>query len=97
MCLFALDLTVTDGAQNYRESRNIPLGAEHKIMTKTVTNFDNLTLIQKVQIFQKALEQSDGKDLERVLWLKVRALQSTVCVLCVRVCVCVRVSVTMFE
>jgi FKBP12-rapamycin complex-associated protein len=63
--------TIHDLIKHYRESRNMQLSMEHKIMTKTVTNFDNLTVLQKVQVFQKALEASDGKDLERVLWLKV--------------------------
>ena len=64
--------TLHDLIKSYRESRGIPLSTEHKILSKTVTNFDNLMLIQKVQLFEKALEQTDGKDLERILWLKSR-------------------------
>ena len=64
--------TLHDLIKGYRESRGMPLSGEHKILSKTVQNFDNLVLIQKVQLFQKALDQSDGKDLERVLWLKSR-------------------------
>lgn len=33
-------------------------------------DYDNLTLMQKVEVFQYALDQTTGQDLYRVLWLK---------------------------
>ena len=33
---------------------------------------DQLTLLRKVQVFLRAMEESPGRDLERVLWLKSR-------------------------
>jgi FKBP12-rapamycin complex-associated protein len=33
-------------------------------------DYDNLTLIQKVEVFEYALENTTGQDLYKVLWLK---------------------------
>lgn len=33
-------------------------------------DYDNLTLMQKVEVFQYALDQTNGQDLYKVLWLK---------------------------
>jgi phosphatidylinositol kinase/protein kinase (PI-3 family) len=33
-------------------------------------DYENLTLLQKVEVFEKALENTTGQDLYRVLWLK---------------------------
>lgn len=35
-------------------------------------DYDNLTLMQKVEVFQYALDNTTGQDLYRVLWLKSR-------------------------
>lgn len=35
-------------------------------------DYDNLTVIQKVEVFQFAFEKTSGQDLYRVLWLKSR-------------------------
>lgn len=39
-------------------------------MQQMAPNYDALTLMQKVEVFQYALDTTDGVDLERVLWLK---------------------------
>jgi len=33
-------------------------------------DYENLTLLQKVEVFEYALENTTGQDLYRVLWLK---------------------------
>lgn len=33
-------------------------------------DYDNLTLMQKVEVFKYALDQTTGQDLHKVLWLK---------------------------
>ncbi|KAL0577906.1 phosphatidylinositol kinase-related protein kinase tor1, partial [Marasmius crinis-equi] len=44
--------------RDYRESR------------KMAPDYENLTLLQKVEVFEYALENTTGQDLYRVLWLK---------------------------
>jgi FKBP12-rapamycin complex-associated protein len=39
-------------------------------MYQMAPDYDNLTLMQKVEVFQYALDQTTGQDLCKVLWLK---------------------------
>lgn len=34
------------------------------------SNYDNLTLMQKVEVFEHALANTQGDDLARLMWLK---------------------------
>lgn len=36
-------------------------------------DYDHLTVIQKVEVFEHALESTSGEDLHRVMWLKSRS------------------------
>ena len=36
-------------------------------------DYDHLTVIQKVEVFEHALECTSGEDLHRVMWLKSRS------------------------
>jgi serine/threonine-protein kinase mTOR len=56
--------------KEYRESRRILLNIEHRIMLQMAPDYDNLTLMQKVEVFGYAMDNTTGKDLYRVLWLK---------------------------
>jgi FKBP12-rapamycin complex-associated protein len=56
--------------RDYRESKKILLNIEHRLMLQMAPDYDNLTLMQKVEVFQYALEQTTGHDLAKVLWLK---------------------------
>jgi FKBP12-rapamycin complex-associated protein len=62
--------TVHQLIRDYRQSRNIILNIEHRLMLQMSSDYDNLSLIQKVEVFEFALESTNGMDLERVLWLK---------------------------
>lgn len=42
------------------------------IMFQMAPDYENLTLLQKVEVFEYALENTTGQDLYRVLWLKSR-------------------------
>jgi len=46
------------------------LNVEHRLMLQMAANYDDLTLIQKVEVFEYALENTQGSDLDKVLWLK---------------------------
>jgi len=56
--------------RDYRESRKILLNIEHRLMQQMAPNYESLTLMQKVEVFQYALENTTGQDVYRVLWLK---------------------------
>jgi phosphatidylinositol kinase/protein kinase (PI-3 family) len=62
--------TIHQLVREYRQSRGVPLNIEHRFILKLTSDYDNLTLMQKVEVFEHAMEASDGMDLERVLWLK---------------------------
>ena len=62
--------------KEYRESRHILLNIEHRIMLQMAPDYDNLTLMQKVEVFGYAMDNTTGKDLYRVLWLKSQSSES---------------------
>ncbi|KAI8344851.1 armadillo-type protein [Chlamydoabsidia padenii] len=58
--------------RDYRDSKKILLNIEHRLMLQMAPDYDNLTVIQKVEVFQFAFEKTSGQDLYWVLWLKSR-------------------------
>uniref|UniRef100_A0A0D9WE66 Serine/threonine-protein kinase TOR n=1 Tax=Leersia perrieri TaxID=77586 RepID=A0A0D9WE66_9ORYZ len=58
--------------REYRDARKIFLNQEHRLMLGFAPDYDNLPLIAKVEVFQHALENTEGNDLAKVLWLKSR-------------------------
>lgn len=62
--------------REYRESRRILLNIEHRIMLQMAPDYDNLTLMQKVEVFGYALDNTTGQDLYRVLWLKSKSSEA---------------------
>ncbi|KAK5740672.1 phosphatidylinositol kinase-related protein kinase tor1 [Elasticomyces elasticus] len=62
--------------REYRESRKILLNIEHRIMLQMAPDYDNLTLMQKVEVFGYALDNTTGQDLYRVLWLRSKSSES---------------------
>ncbi|KAJ6299158.1 hypothetical protein OIU76_020180 [Salix suchowensis] len=58
--------------REYRDARKITLNQEHKHMLHFAPDYDNLPLIAKVEVFEYALDNTEGNDLARVLWLKSR-------------------------
>jgi FKBP12-rapamycin complex-associated protein len=56
--------------RDYRETRKILLNIEHRLMVQMAPDFDALTVMQKLEVFEAALENTAGQDLYRVLWLK---------------------------
>ena len=66
--------------QDYRESKGIELRTEHKRVFQMISpdnnQFDNLTLIQKVEIFEHSLAATTGDDINHVLWLKSKNAES---------------------
>ncbi|KAI4295808.1 hypothetical protein L6164_035812 [Bauhinia variegata] len=58
--------------REYRDARKITLNQEHKYMLGFAPDYDHLPLIAKVEVFEYALQNTEGNDLARVLWLKSR-------------------------
>ncbi|KAI3638087.1 hypothetical protein MIR68_003698 [Amoeboaphelidium protococcarum] len=62
--------------RDYREGRKVLLNIEHRLMLQMAPDYDNLSLMQKIEVFQYALEQTTGQDLQKVLWLKSSSSES---------------------
>ncbi|KAK1436478.1 hypothetical protein QVD17_02258 [Tagetes erecta] len=58
--------------REYRDARKITLNQEHKYMLSFAPDYDHLPLVAKVEVFEYALDSTEGNDLARVLWLKSR-------------------------
>ncbi|KAG9508887.1 Serine/threonine-protein kinase mTOR, partial [Fragariocoptes setiger] len=56
--------------KDYREKRKVILNIEHRLMLKMAPDYDHLTLMQKVEVFEHALANTFGDDLAKLLWLK---------------------------
>ena len=62
--------------KEYRESRSIILNIEHRIMLQMAPDYDLLSLMQKVEVFSYAIDNTTGQDLYRVLWLKSKSSEA---------------------
>ncbi|KAH7665067.1 Non-specific serine/threonine protein kinase protein [Dioscorea alata] len=58
--------------REYRDARKIFLNQEHRLMLAFAPDYDHLPLIAKVEVFEHALQNTEGNDLAKVLWLKSR-------------------------
>eukprot|EP00048_Salpingoeca_helianthica_P003613 m.68925 g.68925 ORF g.68925 m.68925 type:complete len:2501 (+) comp12804_c0_seq1:29-7531(+) len=52
----------------HRDRIDKPLNLEVRLMAQFYPDYENLTLIQNVEVFQHALESTPGDDLAQVLW-----------------------------
>jgi len=68
--------TMHEMIRSYRESRKILINIEHRIMLQMAPDYDNLTLMQKVEVFSYAMDNTTGQDLYRVLWLKSKSSEA---------------------
>lgn len=57
----------------HREANKIPLNIEHWIMLQMAPDYDNLILLQKVEVFQYSMDNTKGDDMARALWLKSKS------------------------
>ncbi|MCV4809420.1 hypothetical protein OFB93_30575, partial [Escherichia coli] len=46
------------------------LNIEHRILLRMAPDYDHLTLMQKVEVFEHAVNNTAGDDLAKLLWLK---------------------------
>ena len=46
--------------REYRDARKVPLNVEHRLMLGMAPDYDHLPLINKVEVFQHALDSTSG-------------------------------------
>ncbi|KZV98444.1 phosphatidylinositol 3-kinase [Exidia glandulosa HHB12029] len=56
--------------EQYRTSREVLLNLENRLMLQMAPEYDCLTLMQKIEVFEHAMTSTTGMDLYRILWLK---------------------------
>jgi len=56
--------------KEHRDKARIPLNAEHRHMQAKAPHYDQLPLINKVEVFEYALNLLEGDDLAKILWHK---------------------------
>ena len=56
--------------RDYREQHKILLNIEHRLMLQQAPSMEQATLIQKMEVFEYSLANTNGNDLYKVLWLK---------------------------
>ena len=56
--------------KDWREKRKIILTIESKIMMRMAPALERLTVMQKTEVFEHALNHTQGDDLAKLLWLK---------------------------
>lgn len=54
--------------RDYREARGVLLSIEHRLMLQFAPDYDHLPGLNKIEAFQYALGNTDGRDLGRVMW-----------------------------
>lgn len=56
--------------RDHREKKKVMLNIEHRIMLKMAPDYDHLPLMNKVEVFEYSLENTEGDDLAKLLLLK---------------------------
>ena len=62
--------------KNYRDHRKILLNIEHRLILQMAPDFDHLCQMQKLEVFEYALDNTTGQDFYKVLWLKSRSSEA---------------------
>ncbi|EPX72448.1 phosphatidylinositol kinase Tor1 [Schizosaccharomyces octosporus yFS286] len=56
--------------RDFRAKRHIMLNHEYRMMLQMAPDYDSLTLLQKLEVFEYVLANTDGHDLYHLLWLR---------------------------
>jgi serine/threonine-protein kinase mTOR len=56
--------------RDYREKQKILADIERRLMLQMAPDFEILNFLQKLEVFEFALENTTGQDLYRILWFK---------------------------
>jgi len=58
--------------KEFRDMRKVLLNIEHRLMLQMAPDLDALPILNKLEVFNCALEAAAGNDLAKVLWLRSR-------------------------
>lgn len=58
--------------KEHREARGVLLSVEHRLMLQFAPDYDHLMVLQKVEAFSHAMDNTDGRDLARIQWKRSR-------------------------
>ncbi|KAJ7189156.1 phosphatidylinositol 3-kinase [Mycena filopes] len=62
--------TLHELVRDYRHSIKLLLNIEYRLMLQMAPDYENLPLLQKIEVFEYAMENTSGQDLYKILWLK---------------------------
>ncbi|KAJ7026840.1 FAT domain-containing protein [Mycena alexandri] len=62
--------TLHELVRDYRNSIKLLLNIEYRLMLQMAPDYENLPLLQKIEVFEYAMENTSGQDLYKILWLK---------------------------
>lgn len=62
--------TLSQLIKEYREVNGIPIMIEGSLMNEIAPGYDSHTTMQKVEALEFALQQTTGRDLQRLFWLR---------------------------
>ncbi|RKP13354.1 hypothetical protein BJ684DRAFT_10183 [Piptocephalis cylindrospora] len=62
--------------KEFRDHTGTPLNVEHRNMLQLAPDYDILTLLQKIEVFESVLHSTPGDDLYKILWLKSKNSES---------------------
>ncbi|KAJ7858122.1 FAT domain-containing protein [Mycena olivaceomarginata] len=62
--------TLHELVRDYRSSIKLLLNIEYRLMLQMAPDYENLPLLQKIEVFEYAMENTSGQDLYKILWLK---------------------------
>ena len=65
--------TIHGVIKNYRENRNINLNLEYIMRKNEAPDYDSLSVLQKLEVFNYLQENTSGQDLYKILWLQSRS------------------------
>ena len=56
--------------KEYRDKTKTQLNLEHRLMLRLANDYDHLTKMQKVEVFESALNATNGLDLAKIMWYR---------------------------
>ena len=62
--------------RDFRDSKKSLLSFEHKLMLQLAPDYDHLTLLQKVEVFEYTMANSDGLDIKQIMWQRSNDAES---------------------
>ncbi|KAF7308508.1 Serine/threonine-protein kinase TOR [Mycena chlorophos] len=62
--------TLHELIRDHRHSIKLLLNIEYRLMLQMAPDYENLPLLQKIEVFEYAMDNTSGHDLYKILWLK---------------------------